>query len=122
MAYQNPEKPVHFSGDQNKTPAPTRAPKDFGSARGAYGANQFGGRSSVNPGESVTSPLADELKRAGTDGVLDQVIKRGTARDDSGFQTRAETSKRVPSHPDMRDANSGGAPAGKVPSKCGCQD
>jgi hypothetical protein len=105
-----------------KTPAPTRAPKDFGTIGGAYGGNQFGGASSTRrPGETVTSPLADDLRASSDDGqdVLGKVIARGVARGDSGFQQRSESDKQYPATFGHRPANAGGAPMGIVPSKNG---
>jgi hypothetical protein len=91
------------------TPAPTTpvkpmVQKDFGSNRGQYGGNQASHASSVNPGKSVTSPLADELRSRQVG--LDDVVANGARhRDDpSTFAGRKPT-------PDiargMKDPNAG---------------
>jgi hypothetical protein len=114
MAYQNPEKPVHFSGKQNATPAPKTRDTSFG--RTAYGANGFGGRSSDDPGMRTVSPLAADLESGDT--ALAAVRDHGVRKDD-GFQLRGESSKQLPTTFGHRPANDGGAPAGKVPNACG---
>jgi hypothetical protein len=73
-----------------KTPPPTS--RDFGFGRQSYGANQWAGRSSADPGVTVMSDLAADLKASSDDGqgVLDAVIQRGVAKNDStdSFQLR----------------------------------
>jgi hypothetical protein len=103
-----------------KTPAPTRAPKDFGTAGGAYGSNQYRGASSTSkPGENVTSPLADNMRSASDDGqdVLGKVIAQGVKRDDGSFQVRAESGKPRPVTFGQRVSTPADTP--KVPSGCG---
>lgn len=58
-----------------KTPPPD---KDHSYGRTSYGSNAFGGPSSVTPGGSVTSPLADDLRRkSDPDGALAAVCRNG---------------------------------------------
>src|SRR5947207_3212071 len=54
--------------------------RDFGSARQSYGANQYAGPSSVNPGKSISSGLADELRTKQTG--LEEVIATGSRHSD----------------------------------------
>jgi hypothetical protein len=134
----------------NKTPAPTRpakipAPDVISTVRAEqnagnhYGLNGYTGASSVNPGESVISPMAQSLKSAsekGSDAVLDEVIARGTrAAGTSGrltgepagvyegvgeSQLRPVSSKQdVPTTFGHKNPNVGGAPSGKVPATTG---
>jgi hypothetical protein len=91
MAYQNPEKPVHFCGTKNATPAPT---KETAWSRKNYGANAYGGASSDMPGKRTISPLAADLESG--DAVLAAVRANGVQKDDSGFQVRAESDKVLP--------------------------
>ena len=117
------------------TPAPTRsaAPDLISRIRdpqggAAYGQNSSVGNPSViDPGQQLLSPLAHNLKESADDGesVLDQIIKGGAHSVDMGphpdvnWQTRTLPPDNVPTHPAMRPANAGGAPAGQVPSKLG---
>jgi hypothetical protein len=66
-----------------KTPAPKQVDSRFGKITQGYGVNGPQPSSTSKPGETVTSLLADELKAAGTDGVLDMVIAKGTSKSDS---------------------------------------
>ncbi len=90
-----------------------------------YGMAKNLGPSSVEPGTTNTSPLADELKRvnamsdAGDE--LQNIIERGTARDSmvdlQSLQTRPYDDKQdVPTTPGMRSRNHEG---GTVPAKLG---
>jgi hypothetical protein len=99
----------------NKTPAPTG--RDFGFGGQTYGTNQFQGKSSADVGTSVTSALADELRRAGTGEVLDRVIQHGVAKDDNVdcFQTRKLAGVNVGKTFGMTDPG----PNPAVPSRCG---
>jgi hypothetical protein len=71
------------------TPAPTRTYKNpvltERDAPSGYGMSKNLGPSSVEPGTTNTSPLADELKRVNAESDagdhLQDVIERGTARD-----------------------------------------
>ncbi len=83
--------------------------------------------SRTNPGQTVESDLARNLRESADDGegVLDQIVRGGAHSVDMGphpdvnWQTRTLPPKNVPTHPAMRPANAGGAPAGQVPSKLG---
>jgi len=87
MARQPEKQPQ--SGASNKTPAPVKRvpapdfisqvknPQNVGTG---YGANGYAGPSSVNPGQMVRSPLAENMKSSseqGSDPVLDAVIAEG---------------------------------------------
>jgi hypothetical protein len=105
-----------------KTPAPTTADmaraKDTAYGRTAYGGNAYAGRVVADPGKSVSSPLADELKRVNAQGdggdALQTIIERG-AHGGPDWQTRDIGNGNVPTHPDMR----GASPGPKVPAKTG---
>jgi hypothetical protein len=74
--------------------------------------------SSVEPGKAVRSPLAANLKSSvDDDGVLDRIIRDGTARQDESVtgQLRKIAAGNVPTHPAMK----GAAPGPKVPGKIG---
>jgi hypothetical protein len=113
MAYQTGGKPVVQAGKTNKTPAPEKKTTEsrFGTVADGYGTNNGGNNpSSVNPGVSKTSGLADELKSAGTDGVLDIVIAKGVAKADSlaafgDVQQREVSPKPYPTAHGMRNRN-----------------
>jgi hypothetical protein len=107
------------------TPAPDARDKSFG--RGSYGANAYGGPSSIAPGVTVESPLASDL-RSGDD-ALDQVQRNGTAKPTPpshgpGSQTRdlsdlADNNlAQVPNAFGMRGASRGGT----VPAKTGASE
>jgi hypothetical protein len=117
-----------------KTPAPTRqAPPDAvmeirNPTAQSYGENgPKNNQSRTNPGQIVESDLARNLRESTDDGesVLDQIIKGGAHSVDMGphpdvnWQTRTLPPDNVPVHSAMRPANTGGAPAGQVPSKLG---
>src|ERR1700688_2366549 len=120
MAYQNAEGNSPPTG-MSKTPAPTRpaAPDVVSKMRqpSAQGAGMNGplNPSSIDPGKQLLSPLAANLKASvDDDGVLDNVIAKGTHMD-LGWQTRSIGDKNVPVHPGTKSA----APSGKVPTKLG---
>jgi hypothetical protein len=102
-----------------KTPAPDAISAPRRGAGQGYGANgPTGNNPSVEPGKSITSPLAANLKASvDDDGVLDRVIKQGTARQDDSVtgQLRKIADSNVPTHPHM----SGAKPGPKVPGKIG---
>jgi hypothetical protein len=140
MAYQN-NRPVKVAakGDApaqkiGPTPAPVKKyvnpvlverqePTGYGMAKNL-------GPSSVEPGTTNSSPLADELKRVNALGDggdhLQDVIEHGTARDSTvdlmSGQTRPyDDAQDVPTVPGMRSrtANKEG---GTVPAKCGTSE
>ncbi len=83
------------------------------------------GPSSVEPGTSNTSPLADELKRVNAQSdagdELQNIIESGTARDSmvdlQSLQTRPyDDVQDVPTTPGMRNRNNEG---GTIPAKLG---
>jgi hypothetical protein len=112
------------TGSPGFTPAPKYQTPDLEEVRvftPGYGTNNDGGPSSVAPGKTRTSGLADELKRfAQNDGELDRVISEGTARRDDSItgQLRAIADKKVPTHPHMSGASAGP----KVPAKLGMSE
>ena len=75
------------TGSPGPTPPPTLAEtqhmKDTAYGRTSYGANAYAGRVVANPGKSVTSPLADQLKAKAAEGdggdLLQTIIEKGTA-------------------------------------------
>jgi hypothetical protein len=79
MARQ-PETP-YKSGVVNKTPAPTQRPpgseKDFTFGRQSYGANAYGGPSSLAPGHKERASLT--VNNDDSDAVLDAIKQHGTA-------------------------------------------
>ena len=110
-----------------KSVAPTRqAPPDAvttirNPTKQSYGENgPLNNASRTNPGQMVESDLARNLRESSDDGegALDTIVKQGI-HNDLSWQTREIAAKNVPTHPAMRPANAGGAPAGKVPSKLG---
>lgn len=120
-------------GDAKNTgaPGPTPAPVKFANPSLTerdfapnYGTNHFTGASSANPGEKVTSPLADNLKAKAAEGdagdLLQDIIERGTARDTSvelqSPQTRVVSNEQLPASFGMRSRVGEGA---KVPATCG---
>jgi len=115
---------------QTGAPGPTPAPKSKPTAPdlisqvrspvtggNRYGQNQFAGRSSLNPGETLISPMAASLKAAQDDGesVLDAVISRGAKMADSNFETRAEPATPYPAAHGMKHRTvNDGSPGDKV--------
>ncbi len=90
-----------------------------------YGMAKNLGPSSVEPGTTLTSPLADELKRVNAMGDggdhLQDIIEHGTARDTmvdlASLQTRPyDDVQDVPTSHGMRNRSNEG---GKVPNKLG---
>jgi hypothetical protein len=73
------------TGSPGPSPAPT---KETAFGRENYGANAYGGPSSIEPGSKSSSPMADALKAGQDDGqsVLDHVIANGAKI--SSSQTR----------------------------------
>ena len=78
---------VDHSGPNNKTPAPTQAPRirfgdDFGGKGDLnYGRNRQNLPSSVEPGATVESDLAKDLRTSVDDPALATIIGKGMARD-----------------------------------------
>jgi hypothetical protein len=80
-----------------KTPPPVKpaAPDEITEVRrptrAGYGMNGFSGRSSTSPGETVLSPLAENLKASQDDGegLLDRIARLGVAKhgDDVDLQS-----------------------------------
>lgn len=92
-----------------------------------YGANAYGGPSSVAPGQTTESPLAADL-RSGDD-ALDQVQSQGTSRHDPksnepGSQTRDINDSRDNNLPQVPVAfgMKGASKGGTVPAKLGTSD
>jgi hypothetical protein len=88
MAAQISKTGVNPTAGPVVTPSPTQPDKDTTFGRRNYGANAFGGASSVSPGKTVTSPLADNLKASGDDGLLDTIAQRGVRDNVANTQTR----------------------------------
>jgi hypothetical protein len=140
MAYQN-NRPVKVpaKGDApaqkiGPTPAPTKKYQNpilvERQAPTGYGMSKNLGPSSVEPGTTLNSPLADELKRVNALGDggdhLQDIIEHGTARDSmvdlASLQTRPYDDKQdVPTAHGQRSrtANKEG---GTVPAKCGTSE
>lgn len=101
------------------TPAPnTPQPitgRDFRSACQSYGANQYAGPSSANPGKSITSAMADELRSKQTG--LDEVIAHGSRHSDNPdtFNGRGNVKAAPAVAFGNKNPNAGGAPMGDVP-------
>jgi hypothetical protein len=119
MAFQVGTKRPH---QPNKTPAPNSR---VGFVSTEYGNNGYPGRSSIDPGQSVTSPLADDLRRSADDGqdTLGKVIAGGSSRKEAigdlgDAQQRTVDAKAYPTTRGCEGAaaskTSGGKPA--VPS------
>jgi hypothetical protein len=117
------------TGNPGPTPAPVRyanpsmAERDF---TPGYGTNHAPGSSSLTPGQKMTSPLADDLKRkaADSDGgdLLQAIVEGGTARGNAARvelqspQTRSVDSNSLPVSFGMRSRN---GDTDKVPATCG---
>jgi hypothetical protein len=104
-----------------KTPAPdevteVRNPKNGGSG---YGMNNYRGASSVDPGQRVLSPLAQNLESSvDDDGVLQTIISRprGALNEGVDDQTRKiSPDQAVPTAFGMKPRASGGT----IPAKIG---
>ena len=115
------------------TPAPTQAyvnpslaPRLF---KGGYGQNNDTTPSSIAPGRTVSSPLADELRRVNAKGdggdLLGRIIERGTTRglaadvELQSPQTRTVDKTPLKTRDGMKAADVGGAPRGSVPANVG---
>ena len=111
MAFQSGGKPAN-TGAPGKTPAPVtkQSASDARSqawGRQSYGANGSDSPSSVAAGKTITSPLADQLKSVGDNGVLDSAIAHGAAGDAANVQLRTDiTDKAYPTSHGMRNRNS----------------
>jgi hypothetical protein len=118
-----PELPVK-AGAENKTPPPTKR-ADYSMDEKVfvpgYGKNHDSNPSSILPGETVNAPFS---AMAPKDDVLTGLQHGGTRALDRGddWQTRKLDPGNVPTHSNMRDANAGGSPSGKVPAKCGASE
>jgi hypothetical protein len=101
----------------NRTPAPVDREHSFG--RESYGANAYGGPSSIAPGQTVTASLNVQDPSGQPDAVLKTVQARGLENDQvtGNDQIRKISDKNVPNHPFMKAANDGGAPSGIMPGK-----
>ena len=115
MAVQTGTKRPHQA---NKTPPPNSRIGHVN--QGDYGANGVAGRSSVDPGQTVTSPLADNLRQNQDDGqdALGKVISKGVAKNDSlaafgDVQQRDVSPKQFPTTYSMRNRNADANP--KIP-------
>jgi len=139
MAYQMTRKPTtggNAKGDARNTgaPGPTPPPRtkykeplpgEKDTVTG-YGAARNFGPSSADPGVSVTSPLADDLRnvaaQADSGDLLGRIIEKGTAHGPAADvelqspQTRnVDNTPYAPAH-GMRSRSGEG---GTVPAKCG---
>jgi len=136
MAYQVSKpvtKPAPGDAPNTGAPGPTPPPVDVVRSRSFgrenYGSNAYDGRVVTDPGERVSSPLADalEAKQHGDSGALtlEHIRQHGTARDSSvdlaSSQTRPYTSEqKVASvHGQTRRNSDAGSPGGTVPSATG---
>jgi hypothetical protein len=119
MAYQI-SKPAKGDAENTGAPGPTPAPtKETAFGRGSYGANAYGGPSSIEPGAKSSSPMADAIRDAQNDGqdVLGKIQAHGVTGSPSP-QTRAISSEPLPPAHGMRSRTaSGGSPGDKVPNK-----
>ena len=128
MAYQTSKgNAAPATGMPGPTPPPTKFAnpslneRDF---QPGYGTNHFTGASSADPGQKVTSPLADDLKAKAAQGdggdLLQDIVTRGTARDTSvelqSPQTRTVDNTPLPTTFGMRSRNGENA---TVPAKTG---
>lgn len=132
MAYQTAKGNGPSTGTP-KTPAPTRpaAPDVISRIRApstlGYGMNDALNPASIDPGQQLLSPLAENLKASGDDGegMLDRVIARGTAKGTAADvelqspQTRAVDDTPLPTAFGMRNRSGEGA---KVPATTGASE
>jgi hypothetical protein len=103
-----------------KTPAPDQVTNIRSPGGSGYGQNGVQ-PSSVEPGKSVLSPLAANLKSAvDDDGVLDRVIRDGTARQDETVtgQLRKIAAGNVPTAHGMKGPDN----TARVPGKIGANN
>jgi hypothetical protein len=119
MAVQAKAKGNAPATGMQKTPAPDAISTPRSPGGQGYGTGgPVGNSPSVLPGAGVRSTLAANLKSSvDDDGVLDRVIREGTARQDNSVtgQLRKIADSNVPTHPAMK----GAAPGPKVPGKLG---
>jgi hypothetical protein len=119
MAVQTKAKGNAPATGMQKTPAPDAVSQPRSGAGQGYGANgPVGNSPSVAPGKAVISPLGANLKSSvDDDGVLDRIIRDGTARQDESVtgQLRKIAAGNVPTHPGA----TGAKPGPKVPGKIG---
>jgi hypothetical protein len=125
MAIQSKRPGDNTTAGPIKTPAPRVQTRSGGTS---YGQAQDQSPSSLPPGAATISEMGANLKSSVNDPVLDQVIAKGTSKSAVGYKTDStgivsdqlrKIADGIPTHPHMRDANSGGAPSGKVPEKTG---
>jgi hypothetical protein len=104
QVHKGKSKAVDPNAGPVKTPPPQARDTSFG--RQNYGSNAFGGPSSIAPGRSVTSPLADDL--SGDDEALATVISKGAGLEDNTLntQTRDVPITNVPDGIGMESARS----------------
>lgn len=125
-----------FSGGKNptagpnKTPAPLRAPpatpdlaRSQSMGRESYGANAYGGASSIEPGTTVTQTGID-IRPPDGDAALDLVKKHGTVlggKDPAeSWQDRDESQQGYPAAHGMRNRQANdGSPGGQIPATVG---
>ena len=120
------------TGAPGPTPGPTKkviptAPDAVSFVRkptpAGYGQNGPANPSSINPGQTLMSPLAANLKASSDDGegCLDTVIARGTARRDDVVtcQLRQIADKACPPAFGMKDPNANNP---KVPATLGASN
>jgi hypothetical protein len=105
---------VDHSGPNNKTPAPTQAPRirfsdDFGGKGDLnYGRNRQNLPASVEPGATVESDLAKDLRTSVDDPALATVIAKGTARRVNTLDTTGRTLAQQGGDGLLRDLAAGG--------------
>jgi hypothetical protein len=131
MAVQAKAKGNGPATGMQKTPAPTRkAPPDAVTSIRAptpqgYGENgPHANASRTNPGETVESDLAMNLRESvDDDGALARIVKEGTAKVDDSIsgQLRTIAKGNVPDHPAMKSPNRQGGTYDfdSLPSKIG---
>ena len=125
------------TGAPGPTPPPTAGQlalqKDTSYGRQSYGANAYGGRVVADPGKTVTSPLADQLRSKAAEGdggdLLGDIIQHGSARNVSAGETMAPQTRDVPDdlrnvHPAMKRQTTqspkpGDVVVGELPKTCG---
>jgi len=123
MARQNITKPAKGNAANNGSPGPTPAPvrtyvnpnlEQTRAFAPNYGTNADASPSSVDPGQRVTSPLADELRRVAAlsdaGDLVGDIAEHGTSRDvsvgDMGApQTRDVAPEPYPASFGMRNPN-----------------
>ena len=110
------------------TPAPTTADmaraKDTAMGRTNYGANAYSGRVVADPGKTVTSPLADQLRAKAAEGdggdLLGRIISKSTRGPAADLDLQSPQTRQVDATPLKASHGMKGASAGpKVPAKLG---